>query len=266
MSGDEGIVLLAGGFLAVWTWYGWYIPAVAVERLSAPTPGRLAILWTPALCAGLLFAVLKLLASHDVRDDPVYLVFYLTMGAAWVGVAMKLLPYVGLSARDDAVERGNPAGAAAVLGALVAVTCCFAGGNIGDGPGWWVVVCAAGLATGVLAGLWLALDALCRVSDTITVERDLAAGLRCAGLFVGAGLVLGRAVAGDWISLSATLRDFVVVGWPVVPLFAVAAAIERAAVPTPVRPSQPVVGLGLLPGIVYLAAATAYVAWLGLPS
>ena len=36
----------------------------------------------------------------------------------------------------------------AVVGALVGVTFCYAGGNIGDGPGWWVVVFSAGAGDG----------------------------------------------------------------------------------------------------------------------
>ncbi len=47
-----------------------------------------------------------------------------------------------------------------------------------------------------------------KVSVSIVEERDLASGIRTGGLFIAVGLVLGRAVAGDWVSESATLRDF----------------------------------------------------------
>src|SRR2546422_2621701 len=260
MSGDEQIVLIASAGVAVWAWYGWYIPAIIVERLGAPRPGRRLILLPPVVCAAVLFLVLKTVSAHDVRDDLRYLGLYLVVGAGWLGVAAKGLPFAGLSERDDVVERGNGAAAVAVAGALVAVTLCFAGGNIGDGPGWWVVIFAAALATGTLAILWLLLDRLTGLSDTVTIDRDPAAGIRIAGLLVGGGLILGRAVAGDWVSIEATVHDFARAGWPVLVLFAAAALVERWARPTPERPLPSIITLGALPAVVYVAAAAAYVA------
>src|SRR5438093_4810807 len=178
MSGDEQVVLIASAGVAVWAWYGWYIPAIIVQRLGAPRPGRRLIFLTPVVCAAVLFLVLKTVSAHDVRDDLRYLGFYLLLGAAWLGAATKGFPFAGLSERDDVVERGNGAAAVAVAGALVAVTLCFAGGNIGDGPGWWVVVFAAALATGTLAVPWPLLDPPPAFSDTVTCQPHTLAGIR----------------------------------------------------------------------------------------
>lgn len=263
MSGDEAFALLAGGLLAAWSWYGWYVPAVSVQRLGAHSPGRNVVLWWPVVCALILFGVLKTISAHDVRDDILYLMLYMVLGAGWLGAVTKLLPFAGVSARDDVLERGNAAAVPAVAGALLACTLCFAGGNVGDGPGWWVVVFSAGLATAALGILWLLFDRITGISDTITVDRDRAAGVRLGGLLVAAGLVLGRAVAGDWVSASATVRDFAAAAWPALALFAIAAVLERASAPSPDRPVPSLTALGVLPAIVYIAVAAAYVVRLG---
>mgnify|MGYP006204508805 CR=1 FL=1 len=96
----------------------------------------------------------------------------------------------------EMAERGNAAAAYAGAGAVVAIALCFAGGNIGDGPGWWVVVFSAALSTGVFYLLWLFFEGQASISDAITIDRDPAVALRIAGFFVGSGLILGRAVAG----------------------------------------------------------------------
>ena len=77
---------------------------------------------------------------------------------------------------------------------------CYAGANIGNGPGWWVVAFTAGLATASFAILWFLMDRLGRFSESITVDRDVASGIRLAAALVAIGLVLARAAAGDWHS------------------------------------------------------------------
>jgi len=263
MSGDEVFALLLAGGLALWTWVGWYLSTVSVSRLGAPAPGKATISWWPLVCAVVLFAVLKTASSFDVRDDVVYLIFYMVLGAGWLGVTLKLLPVAGISPRDDILERGNGAAVPAVAGALLGFTLCFAGANVGDGPGWWVVVFSALTASATLAALWLLFDRWTGVSETITVERDAAAGLRLGALLTAAGLILGRAVAGDWVSAIATWRDFVAFGWPVVVLFATATIVERSLRPTPDNPSRRLATAGIAPAALFLAAAIAYVVRLG---
>jgi hypothetical protein len=263
MSGDEVFALLVTGVLAWWSWIGWYLNVNGVSRLGAPSPGKGVMLLWPLLCAVVLFVVLKTAASADVRHDTLYLTFYVIFGAGWVGLLTRLLPATGISPRDDVLERGNPAAVPAVAGAILAFTLCFAGGNVGNGPGWWVVEYSAFTSTAVLAALWLGFDALTGVSDTITIERDAAAGVRLGALLVAAGLILGRAVAGDWVSGPAMLRDCAMVGWPALVLFAVALPLERGLRPTPSHPQRTVIASGLVPALLYLAGAIAYVVYLG---
>jgi uncharacterized membrane protein YjfL (UPF0719 family) len=263
MSEDEIVVLAVCGLGALILWGRWFWQNLSVSSLFSSQDDRYLMYATPLLCAGVLFSVLKRFASHDVRDDLRYLGFYMVMGAAWVGLFQNILHQTGLSARDDAIERRNKAAALALCGALVGLTLCFAGANIGDGPGWWVVIFCAGLSTGAWFVLWLVLAECSDCVEAVTVERDVASGLRLAGWFVAVGLVLGRAVAGNWVSVEATVGDFVNVAWPVLALAAVAIVLERLAQPSSDEPVRPVITFGLLPAIIYIAAAAAYVVWKG---
>ena len=170
--------------------------------------------------------------------------------------------YLGLSVRDDVIERRNRAATLAFGGALIGVTCCYAGGNVGDGPGWWVVVLSAALATATLIVVWMLFTQVTPVSDTIVIDRDPAAGWRLAGLLVACGVLLGRSVAGDWTTAHEMVADWV--RWlPIVSAIVVAAILlERLARPRVGRPLAPVVALGLLPAVLEGGAAVAVV-WFG---
>ena len=266
MSGDEVLVALLGAGTGVIAWARWYTPLMTVDRLGARTPGVGLLMIGPLFCAALLFYVLRTLSSHDVQDALVYIAMYLAVGAGWVGLGTLALPLLGVSARDDVMERGNAAAAPVLAGALLGLTLCFAGGNVGDGPGWWVVVFSAALATTALALGWYALELAAGIADTVTIERDLAAGLRVGALLAANGLVLGRAVAGDWVSAGGTLRDFAHTAWPLLLLQAAAVFLERSFRPDAERPTRSPALHGALPGLLYLAAASLYVIRLGPPA
>jgi hypothetical protein len=178
---------------------------------------------------------------------------YVVLGLAWLRIAERAFAFAGLSGRDDAIERGNQAALPAWVGALVGVTFCYAGGNVGNGPGWWVVVFSAALATGMLMMTWLALSQITTIADAVTIDRDPAAGLRLGAFLMSCGLILGQAVAGDWISLPATVTDVTYVLPAILLIFVIAVFVERAARPTAERPRAPLVAFGLAPAILYVA-------------
>jgi hypothetical protein len=154
MSGDEVLVLLTGSVVGLICWGIWLYRTQSVHDLYGSWRERLMLMVTPAACAMLLWIILKLYAAEDVRHAGEYLLMYSAMGAGWVGIlALYFFPYFGFHYLDDAVERANPAATAAICGALIGFTFAFAGGNIGDGPGWWVVVFSSGLADGDSGGL-----------------------------------------------------------------------------------------------------------------
>jgi hypothetical protein len=265
MSGDEIVMLIASAIVALVSWAAWYIAPARVQRVGPRPPAWRLLRLTPLIAAALLWVVLRRAASFDVRDDPRYLTFYLVLGAAWVGIWIRWLALTGISTRDDVVERSNGSAALAVTGALLGLTLAYAGGNIGDGPGWWVVVFSAALATLALFAAWIVLEVLSGISDIVTVDRDPSAGLRLGGFLIACGLILGRSVAGDWVSAEATVRDFVAAAWPVGVLVIVAAAVERAARPTGESPRRSFLVYGIGPASLYLAAAAYQLMSLGLP-
>jgi len=181
MSGGEFIAFMVCTVvvalrLPVWLW--WYLRS---PRMGWPTGMRWTFALVPALCAAALLFVLKRFSSLDVRDSGMYNAFYFVMGVAWTLLTLWPARVIGLGIRDDVIDRRNPAAAWAVAGLLMGVTLSFAGGNIGHGPGWWVVIFCALLATGALYLLWAIAEPIARFCESITVERDTAAGIRMCG-------------------------------------------------------------------------------------
>lgn len=264
MSGDEVMVLIISAVGGAMAWYRWY-SATLVRALVVRNASRSTFVVWPVICMVLLHAILRSWAADDVRDSGTYMTFYMVAGAAWVGFFAQFCGLLGISPRDDAVERQNLAAALAMAGALAGITFCFAGGNVGDGPGWWVVAFSAGLSTGALFGLWAVVEWFTGISESVTVERSGGAGLRLGGFLAGTGMILGRAVAGDWVSAAATVRDFAVVAWPVLPLAGVAVIIEWFR-PLDVNARTEDSAAGLFVASVYIAASFLYVfVWQGMP-
>lgn len=264
MSEDEGFALVASCVLAGIFWIRWYRHCQAVTWLRSGVGLRLAVIAVPVACGALLWLVLRKLAAHDVREASQYLALYFAMGAAWVGVGIRLLGLLGLSVRDDALERRNAAAAWAAAGGLIGLTLCYAGANIGDGPGWWVVVYSALVSTATLLLRWVVLDRLTSLSESVTVERDVASGLRLGGFLVAAGLILGRAVAGDWVSVSATNAEFLRTAWPVLVLLLLAVPCEWLCRPSVEQPQPPWFVCGLPPLVIYVGGAALWLAQVGL--
>ena len=212
---------------------------------------------------------LHLWGAAEVRPNASDVFFLTFVGAVWLVLATKLFSWLGLSFRDDAVERRNIAALTALCGAVPAVALTYIGGSQGEGPSYWNNVFSASLGTVGLLGVWILLELGAKVSVSIAEERDFASGLRMCGFLLAIGLVLGRAAAGDWHSESATVRDFIHDGWPATILWATALVIERLLRPSRRRPFPAWPSCGLLPALFYLALAAAWLwhlgAWEGMP-
>ncbi len=263
LSDDEQMVVVLSVVLALATWILWYRRLAGVRMRGPGAGARKLVGLAPPTALLVIYAILQLGSAQDVRDSPPYLFQYTALGAAWLGVAMVTLGALGLSARADVAERGNSAAAVALFGALSGLALCFGGGNVGDGPGWWVVLFCAGLATAAWIALWAIVARGSAILDSVGVDRDLAAGIRLAAYCLASGLILCRAVAGDWQSAGATLRDLASRGWPAVPLAALVAALERPLGPTPRSPRGSTLLQGVLPGAAYVLAALVWVFSLG---
>jgi uncharacterized membrane protein YjfL (UPF0719 family) len=222
-----------------------------------------------ATCLVMVGVALHLWGAAEIRANPGEVLFLTLVGAVWLMFAVHLFSWLGLSLRDDVVERRNVPALVAFCGATTAVAIIYAGGNIGEGPSYWDNLFSAGVGTVGWLVLWMLLEIGAKVSMSIVEERDLASGLRVGGFLVAIGLVLGRAVAGNWVSEAATLRDFAHDGWPAMTLCAIALPIERLARPNRLRPFPSCFTFGLLPAFFYLTLASVWLwflgAWEGMP-
>lgn len=266
MSGDEVLVLIASAVVAALGWGRWYLNLLLVRSMLCGPRLRWALAALPLACAAILLTVLRCWAADDVRHDLRYLLMYEVLGMAWIWLAGAFAPLLGYSVRDDALERRNRAAAWAVGGLLIGLTLCFAGGNVGNGPGWWVVAFAACLATAGLYVVWAILEWDARPREAVTMDRDVAAGIRLAGFLTACGLILGRAVAGDWVSAAATLRDFARLSWPLVVLLGVTVLTERLMKTLGRGDDGGLILRGAAPALVYLAGALAWLYLCGKPN
>lgn len=207
--------------LAMWTCI------FRVNAMSASMQARMLALTALGGSIAVIVMALAFWSSADVRLSGIYFSLYVMLGLAWMAGTTLLLNLCGLCLRDDLIERRNPATPSVIIGSHIGAATCFAGANIGNGPGPHVVLFCALLATLTLIAAWVGLNRLSHSHAWITIEGDPVTGIRVGMLFIAAGVILGRAVAGDWISLGDTLFDFAKLGFPAIGLFALETLIQR---------------------------------------
>jgi hypothetical protein len=263
MSGDEVFAFVVSSIITIIGWGSWYGMLMRIRSFSqAPAAKSLLWLWPPLMVA-VLVAILRLYAADDVRNDIRYLSMYAVMGAAWTVAGMKCIALLGISARDDVAERNNPAAIPALLGAMAGIMLSYAGGNIGNGPGWWVVIFSSGLASIIVILSWIFLNILAPCVERITVDRDEACGWRTGMAMTCIGAVAGRGAAGDWVSTTATVVDYLNICWPVLPFVIFASMLERLLMP---RAGDTATGgffEGVIPSIIYAFVTILYLRYVG---
>ncbi len=262
MSPDEVAVAALAFVLGPASWALW------LNRMAPPSAGghaRGVIGLTLLGNAAVTLGILRRAGAPDVARAPDYLLLYVCLGVAWCRGAAIAFPLVGLSPRDDVIERHNDAALVAFVGAVTAVTLCYGGGNIGNGPGYPVVVFSSAVATLLLFAVWSLLAHFSAVVDAVTIDRDRAAGVRLGSFLIASGAIAGRAVAGDWVSIESTLRDARSAVPALAVLLLVALVMERIGRTSAARPRAPMLILGLYPGAAYLAIAMGTVAVMGWP-
>lgn len=210
-----------------------------------------------------MWVVLRNWADDEVRGEFEYLATLMALGFCVQTMVVFLAPWLGLSTVEDIQVNNNAGASAAFTGLVFGSSLIYAGANIGEGPSLWNNVFSAGLGLfGLFLG-WAVAQGIGGISTHISEERDIAAGLRLAGLLVGISLIIGRSVAGDWESVSVTCRDFALQGWPILSLAVVAGAVERLLRPTPERLRPDWQTCGLVPGLIYAGIGVTYTIFLG---
>lgn len=265
MSEDETVVVVFSSAFSVIFWAWWYGAVLTAKSspVAGRAPARGLLLTIPLLAFIVLFLILQFWSASDVRDDGRYLTMYSLMGLAWCGVASLIPAWLGISFRHDVLVRANHSASWVFSGWILGVMLTFAGANIGDGPGWWVVAFSALLSSGMLTLVFSVWEKLADSNDAITIDRDLPTGLRMFGLFIGCGAVFGVSAAGDWQSADATIRDFLLTAWPAIPIFLIALIFHVFLRPTPENPRPALLTTGVAPMLVLLMMGFAWAAYVG---
>ena len=254
MSEDEGAICVVSAVTSLICWAWWY--GLLLTTKPSPVAGRIAatksLALAPVVSLCLLFLVLALWSADDVRNDGRYFTMYMLLGMAWCGVASFVPTWMGISFRNDVLTLANHSATWLWFGWIIGAILSFSGANVGNGPGWWVVVFSGILSTGSLTLVYLLLEKIGNTHDAVTIDRDLSTGLRMAGLFIGCGAVFGVAAAGDWKSADETVRDFLMRAWPSSAIVFAAIFFHVTMKPTPENPRPAVVGCGLIPMIVLM--------------
>jgi hypothetical protein len=218
-DGDELVFFVVAGIITVLFGGKYFFELLKVSPLVSPLRNRGALLLLPFVCLLVILVVLWSWSdAQTVRGHADYMTMFMAGGGAWVFGSVFKVRLFGISVRDDAVERRNGAAAIVAGGAMVGNTLCYAGSNIGSGPTIWTTIVPAIVASGILSVLWMLIELSTRVSETITIERDVREAWLLAGFLVLAGLNLGWAGAGDFRDWASTMQDFLQRGWPTVPL------------------------------------------------
>jgi hypothetical protein len=266
MSEDESMVVVCSLVASLTCWVWWYGATLTSKPspVAGRSPAKALLLATPVIALTVLIVILQLWSASDVRDDGRYLMMYSLMGFAWTGVASFVPTWMGISFRHDVLIRGNHSASWVLCGWILGVMLAFSGANIGNGPGWWVVFFSAMLGTGTLTLIYFLFEKFVHANDAITIDRDIATGLRMLALFVSCGAVFGVSAAGDWVSADETVKDFLQRAWPAIPIFLIAQIFQVFLGPSPANPKPPLMTSGVLPALLILAIGFAWVILVGL--
>src|SRR4051812_371064 len=215
MSDDEVSVGVLAVLVAAAFWTGGLYTARRADPLARSGRGRGVAIVVLLAALGVVTAALMTGADPQVRSNPGYVVLFLAVAADTLAVATVAGSAFGLSTLDGFARGPNAAAGWAVAGLWLATGLVNAGANIGRGDTIDTTLGPLALALATLLLLVGMLGATTGRFRAVRLDRDSPAGVRAAGQFVAWGLVLGRAVAGDWESAWRTWEDFLAYGWPV---------------------------------------------------
>ena len=225
MDFNEFIALIISMILAFRFFFKWF-NSLRVWRGKGKSADKFVLASLPVAAFFIILVTLRTVASVEVVDDGFWIFFYLVFGFAWISCGVGLMSLIfDISWIHDILGNGNNAALAAVAGGFLGTAAIYSASNVGEGPGWWCV-----LFTGVLGmAVWLLLacvmNKITGIFESITIERDMASGIRFGAYLLASGIILWRACAGDWTSFGTTIIELVD-GWPVLLLTAFATAVE----------------------------------------
>jgi hypothetical protein len=253
-GGDEWVFFIASAAIVLFGTARYYFPLISVSLIRKSFLRRILLASLPPISIVPTYVVLCRWTDPQVLGHLDYTILFMLGATAFIFVTASAIQILGISIRQDAIERDNPAALAAICGILPAVGIIYALSNIGTGPTIWTTIIPA-----LAAALSLALASLLieliggHVAEAITVDRDLSTGIRLAASLLGCAFILGRAAAGNWVSWTKTLIDFASHGWPAILIVIAAAATHRKLRPTAARPQPDILLFGLIPAASFVS-------------
>lgn len=227
MDAMELLILIVSGFFSFMFLLKWYRPLFSAWPPERNKPAKYILGCLPVVSLAIILYTLRGLASFDVVDSFIYILFYILLGYSYLYFGLMLVACLfDLSWIDDALNLNNKAALASITGGFLGLAIIYSGANIGDGPGWWCVIWAGGLGLSAWIVLGLIINIFTGAFERITVERDVCCGIRFGFYLLAGGIILARASAGDWTSFYMTMVEFAD-GWPVLPLTALMIIVER---------------------------------------
>ena len=253
----ELIVLVASISLSCRFFFKWY-GSLRVWRGRGADAGKFVMAMLPAVAFFIIIVTLRTVASIEVVDDGFWIFFYLAFGFAWISFGIGLMSYVfDISWIHDVLGNGNRAALAAVSGGVLGTAVLYSASNVGEGPGWWCVLFTVVIGMAVWLLLARAMNKITGIFESITIERDMAGGIRFGAYLLASGIILWRACAGDWTSFGMTIIELAD-GWPVLVLAALATAVEFSSArkaAAGISDGDGVMLSGVLVGALYLMLA-----------
>jgi uncharacterized membrane protein YjfL (UPF0719 family) len=254
-DGDEWLFLVAAAASVIGLIVTYYLPLLSIASIKRPSPGRLVLACLPLVALFPTHIVLQRWADPRVVGHLDYTILFMLGGGMWIFGASRFLEVLGISIRDDAIERDNLAAVVAASGILSGVGIVYALANVGTGTTIWTTLVPAFVATVALLLMPMLIELTGgAVADAVTTDRDVASGLRLGGAVLGCSIILGRAAAGDWTSWNQTWNDLAVRGWPAVLIAIAAGVLHRRLRPTAEHPQPGILKFGVVPATFAVAA------------
>jgi hypothetical protein len=148
LGGDEWLFSFAAAASAIVLIITYYVPLLLISPIKRSSLHRLALACLPLVALIPTYVVLQRWADPRVVGHLDYTILFMLGGGMWIFVASRFLEVLGISIRDDAIERDNLAALVAVWGILSGVGIVYALSNIGTGATIWTT-----LVPGFVAGV-----------------------------------------------------------------------------------------------------------------
>ena len=173
------------------------------------------VIWTTTVLLGNL--------SYTLVPDILGVLLYGCVGIVLLtGVALVTCRvFLGMAVQEQLAAR-NVAAGIVVAGVYIATSLTYSGGLSGEGGGFWIMLLFFLLGQVALLGITYAFRWLTSYDDVQEIASgNIAAALALTGLLIAVGLIVARAVSGEYLGFLRSLGSFLLALLLVVALYPV---------------------------------------------